>query len=99
MITITAVIRVKKGCEQAMQEQLLAVAENVKHNEPGTVGFYISQDLQDAAVFTTYERFLDQAAMDLHNGSATVAKFFAAAKPMLEGDVVLVTSREVSAKP
>ncbi|CAN5921701.1 hypothetical protein BH11PSE3_BH11PSE3_03280 [soil metagenome] len=48
-------------------------------NEPDTVGFFISQDAGDSCVFTTYERFVDQGAMDRHNGSATVAKFFAIA--------------------
>ena len=49
-------------------------------------------------VFTTYERFTDRAAMDRHNGSAVVAKFFAIAKPLLDGAVTLVTGSEISAK-
>ena len=98
MLTITAVIRVKRECEQTMRDQLLLVAENVRKNEPGTMGFYVSQDLENASVFTTYERFVDQAAMDQHNNSSTVAQFFEIAKPMLDGAVILVKSREVSAK-
>lgn len=98
MLTITAIIRVKPGCEQAMNDALAAVAENVRLNEPDTLGFFVSQDASDPRVFTTYERFVDQAAMDRHNGSATVARFFGLAKPMLDGEVTLVTAREVSAK-
>lgn len=98
MITITAVIRVKEGQAQAMHDALLAVADNVQKNEPGTIGFFVSQDLADPCTFTTYERFVDEAAMDRHNGSDTVARFFAVAKPMLAGDVVLVKAREVSFK-
>ena len=45
-----------------------------------------------------YERFRDQAAMDAHNDSAVVARFFGIAKPILDGDVILVTSTELSAK-
>jgi quinol monooxygenase YgiN len=98
MLTITAVIRAKKGQEDTMRRALLAVADNVRLNEPNTVGFFVSQDPADPCVFTTYERFVDQAAMDAHNNSQVVAHFFGIAKPILDGDVVLVTASEISAK-
>ena len=98
MLTITAIIRVKKGAEAVMRQALLDVATNVRANEPTTIGFHISQDASDPCVFTTYERFASQAAMDLHNNSAVVARFFGIAKPILDGDVTLVTSSELSAK-
>ena len=98
MLTITAVIRAKQGSEDTMRQGLLDVAENVQKNEPDTIDFYISQDPNDPCAFTTYERFTDQAAMDLHNNSEAVARFFGIAKPILDGDVVLVTCNEISAK-
>jgi len=98
MLTITAVIRAKKGHDRALREALLEVAENARANEPGTIGFFVSQDVADPCVFTTYERFASQAAMDLHNNSAVVARFFGIAKPILDGAVTLVTSSELWAK-
>jgi quinol monooxygenase YgiN len=98
MLTITAVIRTKKGHEDVMRRALLEVAENVRVNEPNTIGFFVSQDPANPGVFTTYERFIDQAAMDTHNNSEVVARFFDVAKPLLDGDVVLVTSTEIFAK-
>jgi quinol monooxygenase YgiN len=98
MLTITAVIRAKKGHDRALRDALLEVAEHVRANEPDTVGFFVSQDQADPCVFTTYERFASQAAMDLHNNSAVVARFFGIAKPILDGDVTLVTGAELSAK-
>ena len=98
MLAITAVIRVKRGHEDTMRRALLEVAENVRLNEPDTVGFFISQEQDNPSVFTTYERFRDQAAMDAHNDSAVVARFFGIAKPILDGDVILVTSTELSTK-
>jgi quinol monooxygenase YgiN len=98
MLTITAVIRAKEGHDDTMRRALLDVADNVRVNEPNTIGFFVSQDPADPCVFTTYERFVDQAAMDAHNNSEVVARFFAIAKPILDGDVVLVTAVEVSAK-
>ena len=62
------------------------------------MGFCVLQDLQDPCVFTTCERFADQAAIDRHNGSDTVARFFAIARPLLDGAVTLVTGAEISAK-
>lgn len=97
MITITAVIKAKSGHEVTMRDALVAVAENVAANEPDTIGFFISQSEEDPCVFTTYVRFSDKAAMDRHNSSAVVATFFGIAKPILDGEVTLVTSKEVSA--
>lgn len=98
MKTITAIIRCKPGTEATMKQGLLDVAANVAANEPGTVGFYLSQDPNDPCVFTTYERFTDKAAMDAHNGSDTVAAFFDVAKPILDGEVTLLTCDEFSSK-
>ena len=99
MLTITAIIRAKKGHEAEMRQALLDVAENVRDNEPTTVGFFISQDTLNPGIFTTYERFVDRAAMDRHNNSDAVARFFSIAKPLLDGEVTLVTSTEISMKP
>ena len=98
MLTITAIIRVKAGQEAVMRRALLDVADHVRRNEPETIGFFVSQDSSDACVFATYERFADQAAMDRHNGSAAVARFFAIAQPILDGPVTLLTCSELSAK-
>jgi quinol monooxygenase YgiN len=98
MITITAILRARPGTETTMQQALLDVAANVAANEPGTVGFFISRKRDDPTVFTTYERFRDQAAMDAHNNSATVARCFEIMRPILAADVVLETCEEISAK-
>lgn len=98
MLTITAIIRARKGADRTLRDALLEVARHVRLNEPGTIGFHIAQDLEDPCVFTTYERFKDRAAMDLHNTSDAVAHFFGIAQPLLDGEVLLVTSSEISAK-
>lgn len=98
MLTITAVIKAKPNHEDTLRQALLAVAAHVQKNEADTISFYISQDSADASVFTTYERFTNQAAMDRHNNSDVVATFFGIAKPILDGEVTLVTATELSAK-
>ncbi|MDB6000838.1 MAG: hypothetical protein JWP52_2537 [Rhizobacter sp.] len=98
MHTITAVIRAKKGSEDVMRDALLDITEHTRRNEPDTLGFFVSQDAADPCVFTTYERFADQAAMDRHNNSAAVATFFGIAKPILDGEVTLIYCLELTAK-
>ncbi|MFE0753217.1 putative quinol monooxygenase [Inquilinus sp. NPDC058860] len=98
MITITAILRAKPGAEAELQAALLAVTAHVRAAEPGTIDFFVSRDAEAPAVFTTYERFRDRAAMDKHNHSASVAAFFAAATPILDGPVILHICDEVSTK-
>jgi quinol monooxygenase YgiN len=89
MISITAILRARTGREEALREALLAVADHVARHEPATLGFFLSQDLTDPAVFTTYERFVDAEAMALHNHSPAVSAFFAKVPELLDGEVVL----------
>lgn len=98
MLTITAMIRTKKGHEAAMRQALLDVVAHVQANEPSTVSYYVSQDVDDPRIFSTYERYLDKAAMDRHNNSDAVARFFDVAKPILDGDVILVLANEIASK-
>ncbi|MFH0296237.1 putative quinol monooxygenase [Bradyrhizobium sp. 31Argb] len=98
MLTITAIIRAKKGHEAAMRQALLEVAASVRANETTTVGYHISQDTTDPCVFTTYERYVDRAAMDRHNNSEAVLRFFGVAKPIIDGEVTLVAGTEISTK-
>ncbi len=98
MLTITAVIRAKKGHEATMRQALLDVVAHVRANEPSTVGYHVSQDAADPCIFATYERYLDQAAMDRHNNSPAVARFFEVAKPILDGDVILCSASEIASR-
>ncbi|KMO40378.1 antibiotic biosynthesis monooxygenase [Methylobacterium variabile] len=98
MKTISAILRARSGAEDTLRAALLDVAAHVAANEPDTVGFFVSQDEGDPTRFTTYERFADAAAMDRHNGSEAVARFFATAQPILDGEVILVTADEISAR-
>ncbi len=97
MIALTAIIRVQAGHEDTIKQELLKVAAYAAAEEPGTLGYYCGQDGEDPLVFTTYERFRDRAAMESHNGSETVAAFFAVAKPLLDGDPIIQVSEEIFA--
>lgn len=98
MITITAVIRAKPGAAEALKAALLDVAAHVAAHEPETTDFFLAQGLADPHVFTTYERFADEAAKDRHNASAAVARFFEVGGPLIDGPVTLETCAEFSRK-
>lgn len=95
MHTLTAIIRAQKGTENKVRVELLKVGAYAAEHEPGTIGFYVAQDLEDPCSFTTYERFIDKAAMDTHNAGAGSQGFFAAAGDLLDGDVTVVTAKEI----
>ena len=98
MITLTAIIRARRGAEAKVYSSLLEVAAYVQKHEPETIGFYVSQDLNEPSSFTTFERFTDQAAMDHHNNGAGSKGFFAATENCLDGDVTVVIGKEISQK-
>ena len=97
MLTITAVIRVKPGRAAAMRAALLEVASYVATNEPGTVGYFVSQSADEPELFTTYERFADRTALERHNTSPAVTRFVATTKDMLAGPFAVHIGSEQSA--
>ena len=97
MHTLTAILRAKPGHEDAVLAALLKVGAFVRENEPDTRGFFVAQDPEDPARFTTYERFTDRAAMDRHNAGEGSKGFYAEAGHLLDGPVTVVTALEVFA--
>ena len=77
MLTITAIIRARPQAQNIVRNALLSVVEAVRETEPQTVGYYVAQSADDQCVFTTFERFVDAAAMESHNASAAVARSYA----------------------
>jgi len=98
MMTITAIIRAKAGHADTVKRALLAVIERVRRDEPGTISYYIGQSAEDPNLFTTFERFRDQAAMERHNKSGAVAMFVEVAGPVLADKVIIHTCDELAAK-
>ena len=98
MISLTAVIRVKKGSEEDMRDALSDIVEYTRTHEPGTIGYFLSQGIEDHCEFTTYERYADKNAMEQHNNSKKLAEFFEFAKPLFEGEVLIRICEEVAVK-
>lgn len=95
MFCLTAIIRAKKGTETTVLAELLKVGGYAKEHEPGTIDFFVTQDANDPCLFSTYERFVDQAAMEKHNEGAGSQGFFTAAGDLLDGPVTVVMANEI----
>lgn len=98
MITLTAILRVTPGNEDAVKTALLQVVAHTRDNEPETISYFAGQSAKDPQVFNTYERYADMAALERHNNSAAVADFFALAQPLLDGEPTVLISREIALK-
>lgn len=76
MITLTAVIRCKAGSEELTEEALLKVAAYTRESEPGTAAYFVTRG-NEAGVFVTHERYLDQMSLEAHNQGPGASAFFA----------------------
>lgn len=97
MICITAIIKAKRGREAAVQAALVASGAAGAAHKSGTVGYHVGRDPANPAVFTTYERFVDRAAMDAHNAT-TGKRFFDAVGDLLDGPVSFAVTEEIWVK-
>ena len=98
MIALTAILRAKSGEEERLRELLMDVFAQVERDEPGTAAYFIGHDPDEPTVFTTYERYVDRAAMDAHNTSPAVKAFFEVATDVLDGAAVIHVTEEIAAK-
>ena len=97
MFTITAVIRAKAGAEDVVERALAPSSPRPRRTSPARSPTS-SADRDDPAVFMTFERFIDAAAMAAHNESQAVAEFVAATQDSLDGPVMLHSCQELDAK-
>ena len=97
MITISAIIKAKPGHEEEVHQALLASGTEGSAKEPGTVGYHIGRATEDPLTFTTFERFVDKAAMDQHNAT-TGKRFFDTVGHLLDGSPVFAICDEIWVK-
>lgn len=98
MYSLSAILKAKPGQEHILQRALHDIVAFVETNEPGTIEYYVAQDTSDPTIYTTYERYISQAAMDAHNNSAECAEFYRVVNPVLAEKVILIKAREQVAK-
>ena len=65
MIVVSAVFQAKPGCEAELESALRAMIEPVS-KESGALEYAVHRAQDDAGRFFFYEKYRDQAAVDLH---------------------------------
>ena len=98
MISLNVVLKARPGHKEALYKALCEIGEYVNQNEPNTIGFYVSQDTADPLNFITYERFIDQKAMDEHNNSAYRVKWGKKYDYLFDKQVKSYVSKEIYIK-
>ena len=98
MITLNAHLKSKPGYESELLQALQEIGHYVRQNEPGTIGFFVGQDTEDLTHFNTYERFVDEEAMDLHNNSIYRIKWGEKYGHLIDGSLQRHICKEVFSK-
>lgn len=87
-LTLSAVIRVREGCE----EQFLVAAEAVvlaTRVEPGCVEYVLHRHDGEPGTFAFYEIWRSDEDLDAHMQTPHIAAFIAAIEPLLDGEIAL----------
>ncbi|MFJ2285740.1 putative quinol monooxygenase [Pseudomonas iridis] len=90
-----AVLKAKKGQEQALKEGLLALVEPTRA-EPGNLDYVLFELRDERGTFYMREAFKDQAALDAHFAMPYFQGFAATADDLLEEPLQLIFLEQVS---
>lgn len=94
VVTLVAIIRARPEFADVVDAALAEVSAWVGVHEPRTLAYHVSRGSDDRALFTTFERFADRAAMDAHNASPAVTAFSAAVAGKLAAAVEIHVGEE-----
>ena len=90
-----AVLKAKKGQEQALKEGLLALVEPTRA-EPGNLDYVLFELRDERGTLYMREAFKDQAALDAHFATAYFQRFAATADDLLSEPLHLIFLEQVS---
>lgn len=87
-IFLTAVVRSKKGSEEALKALLLGLV-SPSRQEKACLRYDLHQSLAEPDLFMFYEEWEDQDGLDFHNSQPYLVTFGEESKPFIEGKVLL----------
>lgn len=90
-----AVLKARKGQEQALKEGLLALVEPTRA-EPGNLDYVLFELRDERGTFYMREAFENQAALDAHFAMPYFQLFAATADDLLEEPLQLIFLEQVS---
>jgi len=93
-ITLVVSINAKPECREQLKVRLLDVAVSTR-KEAGNI-FYIPHETDDGTGrFIIYERWADQAALDVHMSQAYLTAFLADSEAWLSNPIFEIICREM----
>ena len=96
MIVQTVTLACQADAADQVQAALQDVVDHARSHEPDTPDYRVLRCAEgETVVFTTIECFTDMAAMELHNASDAVGKFFEAAGALLSAPPEVRVSHQV----
>jgi quinol monooxygenase YgiN len=73
-IGLLATITVQEGKNAEFEQAFLALAEQVRANEPGNIFYILHRSKSDPQVYKVMEQYQDAAALDAHGKSTHFAE-------------------------
>lgn len=81
-LVVIATLIAKPGQASALQKELETLVQATRQ-EPGCITYELHQDRESAEGFYMFERWVDAEALQIHDGSAHIQAFRAAAGDLL----------------
>ncbi|UOF90356.1 antibiotic biosynthesis monooxygenase [Fodinisporobacter ferrooxydans] len=95
MIAFTATLTAKPGKEKELEEALIDMVSKVQ-NEEGALAYILHRAKHDAAKFTVYEKYKDQAALDYHDSTPHMKELLAKLDLLLDEEIQLNHYEEIA---
>ena len=98
MITVTAVLKVQPGKEDAFKAEAQKMLDHVKANEPKTTMYVLHQSNSDSTEFLFFETYADQEGFAAHGASEPMRHFFGAVGGLVAGRPEIKMYTEIGGK-
>jgi quinol monooxygenase YgiN len=97
-VSIVAKIKAKPGCEAQLEAAFKDMIKLVRANEPGCEAYVLHQSKKDPTQFIWYEKYADQAAVDVHMKTEHMKAMGGRIKDLLAGAPELDMMTELDRK-
>ena len=88
MVTVTAHIKAKKGLEENLRRELLALIEPTR-SETGCISYDLYHDQEDLSLFMFYESWKNKSDLEQHLQKPYIKRFMGKADELLAEPVTI----------
>lgn len=95
MIVFSATLKAKPGKEKELEEALVHMVSQVQ-SEEGALAYILHRVKGDPSLFTFYEKYKDQAALDYHDSTPHMKELRAKLEHLLAEEITLQHYEEIA---